>query len=254
MSPEPTVDLRAWRPQAFGNKRAQQIRDPIIEPLWDGDRVLVHVGPGGVEIVDIEGVAGDAVPEVAAAVASAVRAERLVLDGYLTPQASRSGEGAILGEVSVPTATQMTAQIFLGRVRERKRELQDAPPPEVRPGYVLVFVAIDLIALDGEPLAAILAEAREPQLLVLDEPTNHLDLESINALNIALQKYQGTVLLVTHDHDVIDEVATRIWHFHGGRVDDFKGPYADFLAEQQAKVEQAARQDRKPARQSALSR
>jgi ATPase subunit of ABC transporter with duplicated ATPase domains len=42
---------------------------------------------------------------------------------------------------------------------------------------------------------------QKPNVLVLDEPTNHLDLESINALNIALQRYQGTVLLVTHDHD-----------------------------------------------------
>ena len=54
---------------------------------------------------------------------------------------------------------------------------------------------------------------QKPNFLVLDEPTNHLDLEAINALNIALQKYDGTVLLVTHDHDVVDEVATRIWHF-----------------------------------------
>src|SRR5476649_2174550 len=53
---------------------------------------------------------------------------------------------------------------------------------------------------------------QKPNFLVLDEPTNHLDLESINALNFSLQKYEGTVLLVTHDYDVIDEVATRIWH------------------------------------------
>ncbi|MBZ5644937.1 MAG: ATP-binding cassette domain-containing protein [Acidobacteriia bacterium] len=70
---------------------------------------------------------------------------------------------------------------------------------------------------------------QKPNVLVFDEPTNHLDLESINALNIALQKYPGTVLLVTHDHDVIDEVATRIWHCKGGHVEDFKGPYEDFL-------------------------
>src|SRR5208282_4476962 len=70
---------------------------------------------------------------------------------------------------------------------------------------------------------------QKPNVLVLDEPTNHLDLESINALNIALQRYDGTVLLVTHDYDVIDEVATRIWHFDKGRVEDFKGPYADYL-------------------------
>src|SRR5215470_6901188 len=71
---------------------------------------------------------------------------------------------------------------------------------------------------------------QKPNFLVLDEPTNHLDLESINALNIALQRYPGTLLLVTHDHDVIDEVATRIWHFHSGKIEDFKGPYEEFLA------------------------
>jgi ATPase subunit of ABC transporter with duplicated ATPase domains len=71
---------------------------------------------------------------------------------------------------------------------------------------------------------------QKPNILILDEPTNHLDLESINALNIALQKYEGTVLFVTHDHDVIDEVATRIWHFEHGQIEDFKGPYEEYLA------------------------
>jgi ATPase subunit of ABC transporter with duplicated ATPase domains len=72
---------------------------------------------------------------------------------------------------------------------------------------------------------------QKPNVLVLDEPTNHLDLESINALNIALQRYQGTVLLVTHDHDLIDEVATRIWHFESDhKITDFKGTYEDYQA------------------------
>ena len=77
---------------------------------------------------------------------------------------------------------------------------------------------------------------QKPNVLVLDEPTNHLDLESINALNIALQRYDGTVLLVTHDHDVIDEVATRIWHFRAGHIEDFKGPYAEYLVYSQEKA------------------
>jgi ATPase subunit of ABC transporter with duplicated ATPase domains len=77
---------------------------------------------------------------------------------------------------------------------------------------------------------------QKPNVLVLDEPTNHLDLESINALNIALQKYAGTVLLVTHDHDLIDEVATRIWHFEDGRIEDFKGPYEEYAAFAQEKA------------------
>jgi ATPase subunit of ABC transporter with duplicated ATPase domains len=70
---------------------------------------------------------------------------------------------------------------------------------------------------------------QKPNVLVLDEPTNHLDLESINALNISLQRYQGTVLLVTHDHDLIDEVATRIWHFEvDHKITDFKGSYEEY--------------------------
>jgi ATPase subunit of ABC transporter with duplicated ATPase domains len=77
---------------------------------------------------------------------------------------------------------------------------------------------------------------QKPNFLVLDEPTNHLDLESINALNISLQRYDGTVLLVTHDHDVIDEVATRIWHFQSSKIEDFKGPYQDYLAYAQEKA------------------
>jgi ATPase subunit of ABC transporter with duplicated ATPase domains len=72
---------------------------------------------------------------------------------------------------------------------------------------------------------------QKPNVLVFDEPTNHLDLESINALNIALQRYQGTVLLVSHDEDLVDEVATRIWHFEGDhKITDFKGAYEEYQA------------------------
>ncbi len=71
---------------------------------------------------------------------------------------------------------------------------------------------------------------QKPNVLVFDEPTNHLDLESINALNIALQKYEGTVLLVTHDEDLVDEVATRVWRFEPGQIEDFAGSYEEYEA------------------------
>ena len=71
---------------------------------------------------------------------------------------------------------------------------------------------------------------QKPNVLVLDEPTNHLDLESINALNVALQRFQGTILLVTHDQDVMEEVGTRVWHFDGATIHDFKGTYEEFSA------------------------
>ena len=70
----------------------------------------------------------------------------------------------------------------------------------------------------------------KPNVLVLDEPTNHLDLESINALNVALQRFEGTVLLATHDQDVMEEVGTRVWHFEGGEIHDFKGTYEEYTA------------------------
>ena len=67
----------------------------------------------------------------------------------------------------------------------------------------------------------------QPNVLVLDEPTNHLDLEAINALNVALQRYEGTVLLVTHDQDLLEEVGTRMWQFEQGRIVDVKGRYEE---------------------------
>ncbi len=74
---------------------------------------------------------------------------------------------------------------------------------------------------------------QRPNVLILDEPTNHLDLESINALNIALQKFEGTIFLVTHDQDLIEEVGTRVWNFEpvagsASRITDFKGVYEEF--------------------------
>lgn len=70
----------------------------------------------------------------------------------------------------------------------------------------------------------------KPNILILDEPTNHLDLESINALNIALQRYEGTAFLVTHDQDLIEEVGTRLWNFEHGTIEDHKGPYEEWVS------------------------
>ena len=85
---------------------------------------------------------------------------------------------------------------------------------------------------------------QKPNFLVLDEPTNHLDLEAINALNIALQRYEGTVLLVTHDHDVIDEVATRIWHFESGQSKTSRAPTPNSSPPQKKKRRRAVMSDK----------
>jgi ATP-binding cassette, subfamily F, member 3 len=67
-------------------------------------------------------------------------------------------------------------------------------------------------------------------LLILDEPTNHLDVENIEALEDALEEYEGSVLLVSHDRAFLREVATRVWWFDGRHVRDFDGPFVEWEA------------------------
>jgi ATPase subunit of ABC transporter with duplicated ATPase domains len=66
-------------------------------------------------------------------------------------------------------------------------------------------------------------------VLVLDEPTNHLDLEAISALAEGLKRYEGTVIVVTHDRGFIEEVASRVWALHqGAEVVDFGGTFSEY--------------------------
>jgi ATP-binding cassette subfamily F protein 3 len=77
-------------------------------------------------------------------------------------------------------------------------------------------------------------------LLVLDEPTNHLDVESIESIEDALDGYEGTVLLVSHDRAFLRELATRVWAFDGVRVEDFAGTFVEWEERQKARVAAAA--------------
>ncbi len=65
-------------------------------------------------------------------------------------------------------------------------------------------------------------------LLILDEPTNHLDVESIEALEDAVERYQGTVILVSHDRALLRALATRVWLLHDQRMTAFDGSFAEW--------------------------
>ena len=69
--------------------------------------------------------------------------------------------------------------------------------------------------------------------LLLDEPTNHLDLPSQEALQEALQDYEGTVLMVTHDRYLVDKLATQVWELREGHLEIHEGGYASYLAERE---------------------
>jgi len=69
-------------------------------------------------------------------------------------------------------------------------------------------------------------------VLLLDEPTNHMDMESIESLNIALDKYAGTLIFVSHDREFVSSLATRILEIKEDRVIDFQGNYEDYLKSQ----------------------
>ena len=74
---------------------------------------------------------------------------------------------------------------------------------------------------------------KKPDVLLLDEPTNHLDMESIESLQLALEKYKGTVFIVSHDRQFIDNVATRVIEVKGdGTIVDFRGDYEEYLDSQ----------------------
>jgi ATPase subunit of ABC transporter with duplicated ATPase domains len=69
-------------------------------------------------------------------------------------------------------------------------------------------------------------------VLLLDEPTNHMDMESIESLNIALDKYAGTLIFVSHDREFVSSLATRILEIKEDRIIDFQGNYEDYLKSQ----------------------
>ncbi|MEO7366363.1 MAG: ABC-F family ATP-binding cassette domain-containing protein, partial [Gemmatimonadaceae bacterium] len=65
-------------------------------------------------------------------------------------------------------------------------------------------------------------------LLILDEPTNHLDVESIESLEDAIQEYEGTVLLVSHDRELLRTLVDRVWLLHDRRITDFDGTFSEW--------------------------
>ena len=130
-------------------------------------------------------------------------------------------------------------------------------------GYLKEFLFTDAQARapvrslsGGEKARLLLARlmARESNLLVLDEPTNDLDVETLDLMQDLLGEYPGTVLLVSHDRDFIDRVATATIAMEGdGRAVTYAGGYSDYMAQRgaDAPVNASAAKPRAAARAAA---
>jgi ATPase subunit of ABC transporter with duplicated ATPase domains len=79
----------------------------------------------------------------------------------------------------------------------------------------------------------------DTNVLLMDEPTNHLDMEAIEALNLALEHYDGTLIFVSHDREFVSSLANRVIEIKDKELIDFQGTYEEYLASQQ-ETEKAA--------------
>jgi ATP-binding cassette subfamily F protein 3 len=108
----------------------------------------------------------------------------------------------------------------------------------------------------GEKARLVLATIvwRKPNLLLLDEPTNHLDLTTREALSMALNEFEGTVMLVSHDRALLREVCDEFWLVAGGTVQPFDGDLDDYqrwLLEQSREAAKAAAREAAAVREAA---
>jgi ATP-binding cassette subfamily F protein 3 len=95
---------------------------------------------------------------------------------------------------------------------------------------------------------------RPRNLLALDEPTNHLDIPAREVLEEALEDYEGTVLVVSHDRYFLDRIVTKIVHLHDGKYEIHVGNYSDWRSRQQAAPAPQKKIEEAPKKQTVLDR
>lgn len=146
----------------------------------------------------------------------------------------RTYETALLNLEEEPTNTKFQEQLYNLQVEMDALQAWDA---SANAKTILSKLGIDqfnkkISELSGGQkkrvaLAQVLIET--PDLLILDEPTNHLDYESVKWLEDYLSKYQGSVLLVTHDRYFLDHVTNRMFELDNGSLYSYKGNYQSFI-------------------------
>ncbi len=180
-----------------------------------GERIAI-IGPNGIgKTTLLRCLAGDLKPD-----AGTLRWTEKAKPGYCAQDHTGEFEGdetlaEWLGQWKAPSDNDQMVRGALGR---------------------MLFSGDDAVKLTrvlsgGEEQRMIFAKLalQKPNVLLMDEPTNHLDMESIEALNTALEKYQGTLIFVSHDREFVSSLATRIIEMSPAGITIHPGGYDDYL-------------------------
>lgn len=168
-----------WRPQQFGDRRANDIADPVIEPLWTGPRVLALVDGDTVRLTDAEGAVVDGHEEIRDDLAEAVGGATILVEAYLTPEPIQAmADVARRDRPTVPQPGQVLTAMVFGQRGDRSGRLADRTEEAKRRSLEgsasdVALVAVDLLWLDAEPLLDIPLLERK-RILESVLPESHL--------------------------------------------------------------------------------
>jgi ATP-binding cassette subfamily F protein 3 len=216
-----------------GAEGAKRIVDHVDRSVLAGQRIVILGAIVQGKSTFVKTIAGDLAP-----LAGEIVAGKGLTIGYFAQQeldVLSPGDGPLMHLVRLardvgPAAREQELRDFLGSFRFTGEMVQQ--PVGTLSG--------------GEKARLVLAMLvwQRPNLLLLDEPTNHLDLTTREALSMALNEFEGTVMLVSHDRALLREVCDEFWLVSGGALKPFDGDLDDYqrwLLEQSRAVARAAR-------------
>ncbi|HEY7131062.1 MAG TPA: hypothetical protein VH440_02370 [Candidatus Limnocylindrales bacterium] len=165
-----------WRPQLFGDRRAAEIDDPLVEPLWTGPRALAYVADDEARLTDVDGDPIEGRDDVLAELVEAAGGSTVLLEGVLTPEPLQATAViAAREELAIPRATSTVGAMIVGersgrkdRFQSRAEEAKQRSTSDLRVPAALVVV--DLLWLDDESICDVpLLERRRILESVLPE-------------------------------------------------------------------------------------
>jgi ATP-binding cassette, subfamily F, member 3 len=225
-----------------GGAAAKRIVDHVDRSVLAGQRIGILGANGQGKSTFVKTIAGDLAP-----LSGEIVAGKGLTIGYFAQQeldVLSPADGPLMHLVRLardvgPAAREQELRDFLGSFRFTGEMVQQ--PVGTLSG--------------GEKARLVLAMLvwQRPNLLLLDEPTNHLDLTTREALSMALNEFEGTVMLVSHDRALLREVCDEFWLVTGGALKPFDGDLDDYqrwLLDQAKAAARAARPDAAAARAS----